>query len=130
MVVCWGNVWAVAFTGADSENNQTITQLLVEMDGFNSNDDIIIIGATNRKDMIDEGILRPGRFDIQIEIPRPDVEGRKKIIESQKNMRLRRAKEYAKKKKKKSKKIFEKNIDLKKIALATPHFSGADKNLQ
>ena len=66
-------------SGADSENNQTLNQLLVEMDGFDSDQSIIVIAATNRPEMLDEALLRPGRFDRTINIALPDIRGREEI---------------------------------------------------
>ena len=66
--------------GAESENNQTLNQLLVEMDGFSSEETIIVLAATNRPEMLDKALLRPGRFDRQITIPTPDLQGRLAIL--------------------------------------------------
>ena len=66
--------------GAESENNQTLNQLLVEMDGFSSEETIIVLAATNRPEMLDKALLRPGRFDRQITIPTPDLKGRLSIL--------------------------------------------------
>ena len=66
--------------GADTENNQTLNQLLVEMDGFSTEETIIILAATNRPEMLDKALLRPGRFDRQITIPAPDLKGREEIL--------------------------------------------------
>ena len=66
--------------GAESENNQTLNQLLVEMDGFGSEETIIVLAATNRPEMLDKALLRPGRFDRQITIPNPDLKGRLEIL--------------------------------------------------
>ena len=66
--------------GADTENNQTLNQLLVEMDGFDSDQSIIVIAATNRPEMLDEALLRPGRFDRTINIALPDIRGREEIL--------------------------------------------------
>ena len=67
-------------SGAESENNQTLNQLLVEMDGFSSEETIIVLAATNRPEMLDKALLRPGRFDRQITIPAPDRRGREEIL--------------------------------------------------
>ncbi|MBO5947575.1 ATP-dependent zinc metalloprotease FtsH, partial [bacterium] len=96
-------------SGAESENNQTLNQLLVEMDGFDETTNIIVIAATNRPDILDNALLRPGRFDRQIFIHRPDILGREQIL----NVHA------------KNKPLAE-NIDLKIIAKRTPGFTGAD----
>ncbi|MCI9064074.1 MAG: ATP-dependent zinc metalloprotease FtsH [Clostridia bacterium] len=67
-------------SGAESENNQTLNQLLVEMDGFSSEETIIVLAATNRPEMLDKALLRPGRFDRQITVPAPDLKGREAIL--------------------------------------------------
>ena len=66
--------------GGHDEREQTLNQLLVEMDGFESNDGVILIAATNRPDVLDPALLRPGRFDRRIVVPRPDVKGREGIL--------------------------------------------------
>lgn len=96
-------------SGSESENNQTLNQLLVEMDGFDTNETIIVLAATNRPEMLDKALLRPGRFDRQITIPAPDLLGREDIL-----------KLYAKDKK------LADNIDLKEIAGDTAGFTGAE----
>ncbi len=70
----------VGNSGGESENNQTLNQLLVEMDGFSSEETIIVLAATNRPEMLDKALLRPGRFDRQITIPAPDIKGRLEIL--------------------------------------------------
>jgi len=95
--------------GGHDEREQTLNQLLVEMDGFSSNEGIIIIAATNRPDILDPALLRPGRFDRQITVDRPDVKGREEVL-----------KVHARNK------PLDKSVDLKVIAQRTPGFSGAD----
>lgn len=95
--------------GADSENNQTLNQLLVEMDGFDSDQSIIVIAATNRPEMLDEALLRPGRFDRTINIALPDIKGREEILKIHS----------------KNKKIAE-DVDFKSIAGDTAGFTGAE----
>ncbi len=96
-------------TGAESENNQTLNQLLVEMDGFSSEETIIVLAATNRPEMLDNALLRPGRFDRQVTIPIPDIKGRLEIL-----------KIHAKDKK------LSDNINLESIAEDTAGFTGAE----
>ena len=96
-------------SGAETENNQTLNQLLVEMDGFDTDDTIIVLAATNRPEMLDKALLRPGRFDRQIVIAPPDLKGREEIL-----------KIHAK-----DKKIAE-NLSLKSIAEDTAGFTGAE----
>lgn len=95
--------------GGHDEREQTLNQLLVEMDGFGANEGIIIIAATNRADILDPALLRPGRFDRQIMVDRPDVKGREAVLEV-----------HAKNK------PLDASVDLKVIAMRTPGFSGAD----
>ncbi len=95
--------------GGHDEREQTLNQLLVEMDGFDTSEGIIVIAATNRPDILDPALLRPGRFDRQVFIPRPDVRGRYEIL-----------KVHAKDKK------LAPNVDLEIVARATPGFTGAD----
>ncbi len=95
--------------GGHDEREQTLNQLLVEMDGFEGNEGIIMIAATNRPDVLDPALLRPGRFDRQIVVPTPDVKGRLEILKVH------------------TKKIpLAENVELEKIARGTPGFSGAD----
>ncbi|MFP7210798.1 ATP-dependent zinc metalloprotease FtsH [Bacillus safensis] len=95
--------------GGHDEREQTLNQLLVEMDGFSANEGIIIIAATNRADILDPALLRPGRFDRQITVDRPDVIGREEVL-----------KVHAKNK------PLDESVNLKAIASRTPGFSGAD----
>jgi len=95
--------------GGHDEREQTLNQLLVEMDGFDSNEGIIVIAATNRPDILDMALLRPGRFDRRIVVPMPDVKGREEIL----NVHLRQV-------------PLAEDVDLKVIARSTPGFSGAD----
>ncbi|MGU3372003.1 ATP-dependent zinc metalloprotease FtsH [Bacillus mycoides] len=95
--------------GGHDEREQTLNQLLVEMDGFGANEGIIIIAATNRPDILDPALLRPGRFDRQITVDRPDVNGREAVL-----------KVHARNK------PLDENVNLRAIATRTPGFSGAD----
>ena len=95
--------------GGHDEREQTLNQLLVEMDGFETNEGVILIAATNRPDVLDPALLRPGRFDRQVVVPRPDVRGREEILRVH------------------TRKIpLSPQVDLSIIARATPGFSGAD----
>ncbi len=95
--------------GGNDEREQTLNQLLVEMDGFEANEGVIIIAATNRPDVLDPALLRPGRFDRQIVVPNPDVTGREKILK----VHVRKV-------------PLAPDVDLKVLARGTPGFSGAD----
>src|SRR5699024_8200844 len=95
--------------GGHDEREQTLNQLLVEMDGFGVNEGIIIIAATNRPDILDPALLRPGRFDRQITVDRPDVNGREAVL----HVHARN-------------KPLDDTVDLKTVAMRTPGFSGAD----
>ena len=95
--------------GGHDEREQTLNQLLVEMDGFESNDGVILIAATNRPDVLDPALLRPGRFDRHVMVPRPDVAGREGILQ----VHTRKTPLAG-------------EVELKTIARATPGFSGAD----
>ena len=95
--------------GAESENNQTLNQLLVEMDGFGSEETIIVLAATNRPEMLDKALLRPGRFDRQITIPNPDLKGRLEILKLHS----------------KDKKLSD-DVNLESIAEDTAGFTGAE----
>ncbi|MFM7734434.1 MAG: ATP-dependent zinc metalloprotease FtsH, partial [Alphaproteobacteria bacterium] len=95
--------------GGHDEREQTLNQLLVEMDGFESNDGVILIAATNRPDVLDPALLRPGRFDRRVVVPRPDVKGREGII----RVHTRRV-------------PLSDDVDVALLARSTPGFSGAD----
>ena len=95
--------------GGNDEREQTLNQLLVEMDGFESNEGIILIAATNRPDVLDPALLRPGRFDRQVVVPNPDVSGREKIL----RVHMRNIPLSA-------------DVDVRTLARGTPGFSGAD----
>ena len=95
--------------GGNDEREQTLNQLLVEMDGFEANEGIILIAATNRPDVLDPALLRPGRFDRQVVVPRPDIIGREKIL----RVHVRKV-------------PLAPDVDLRVIARGTPGFSGAD----
>jgi cell division protease FtsH len=95
--------------GGNDEREQTLNQMLVEMDGFESNEGVILIAATNRPDVLDPALLRPGRFDRQVVVPNPDVMGREKIL----RVHMRKV-------------PLASDVDPKVIARGTPGFSGAD----
>src|SRR5579859_155084 len=95
--------------GSHDEREQTLNQILVEMDGFDSNTNVIVIAATNRPDVLDPALLRPGRFDRQVVLDRPDIAGRRAILEV--HMKG---------------KPLDRSVDLMKIAKISPGFSGAD----
>ncbi|HET6488255.1 MAG TPA: ATP-dependent zinc metalloprotease FtsH [Syntrophales bacterium] len=95
--------------GGHDEREQTLNALLVEMDGFESNEGVILVSATNRPDVLDPALLRPGRFDRQVIVPLPDVKGREKILE----VHMRKT-------------IVSEDVEGKVIARGTPGFSGAD----
>src|ERR1700735_1578132 len=95
--------------GGNDEREQTLNQLLVEMDGFEANEGVILIAATNRPDVLDPALLRPGRFDRQVVVPNPDVLGREKILK----VHVRKV-------------PLAPDVELKTIARGTPGFSGAD----
>jgi cell division protease FtsH len=95
--------------GGNDEREQTLNQLLVEMDGFESNDGVILIAATNRPDVLDPALLRPGRFDRQVVVPNPDILGREQILK----VHMRKVQVGA-------------DVDARVIARGTPGFSGAD----
>ncbi|MTH35829.1 ATP-dependent zinc metalloprotease FtsH [Paracoccus limosus] len=104
-----GRARGVGIGGGNDEREQTLNQLLVEMDGFDANEGVIIIAATNRKDVLDPALLRPGRFDRQIYVPNPDIKGREKIL----SVHARKV-------------PIGPDVDLRIIARGTPGFSGAD----
>ena len=95
--------------GGNDEREQTLNQMLVEMDGFEANEGVILIAATNRPDVLDPALLRPGRFDRQVTVPNPDVNGREKIL----RVHMRKV-------------PLASDVDPKTIARGTPGFSGAD----
>ena len=104
-----GRQRGIGLGGGNDEREQTLNQLLIEMDGFEGNEGIIIIAATNRSDVLDPALLRPGRFDRKVLVGRPDVKGREAILRV-----------HAKNK------PLAKNVDLKLVAQQTPGFVGAD----
>ncbi len=104
-----GRLRGAGLGGGHDEREQTLNQLLVEMDGFETNEGVIIVAATNRPDVLDPALLRPGRFDRQVVVDTPDIKGREKILAVH------------------TKKIpLSKGVDLKVIARGTPGFTGAD----
>ena len=97
------------FGGGNDEREQTLNQLLVEMDGFNANEGVILIAATNRPDILDPALLRPGRFDRHVVVPRPDIRGRESILRVHvRNVPL------------------SKDVEVSVLARSTPGFTGAD----
>ncbi len=104
-----GRSRGAGYGGGNDEREQTLNQLLVEMDGFEANEGIIIVAATNRPDVLDPALLRPGRFDRQVTVPNPDIKGREKILQVH------------------ARKVpLGPDVDLRIIARGTPGFSGAD----
>ena len=97
------------YGGGNDEREQTLNQLLVEMDGFEVNEGVIILAATNRRDVLDPALLRPGRFDRTVNVPNPDIKGREKIL----NVHAKKT-------------PLGPDVDLRLIARGTPGFSGAD----
>ncbi len=104
-----GRMRGAGYGGGNDEREQTLNQLLVEMDGFGVNEGVIVMAATNRPDVLDPALLRPGRFDRQIMVPRPDQAGRKRILEVHV-----------------ANKPLDSDVDLHVIARRTPGFTGAD----
>lgn len=99
----------IGLGGGNDEREQTLNQMLVEMDGFESNDGVIIIAATNRPDVLDHALLRPGRFDRRIMVSNPDINGREQILK----VHLKKIR-------------YSSNLDVRSIAKGTPGFSGAE----
>jgi len=104
-----GRARGAGYGGGNDEREQTLNQLLVEMDGFEANEGVIIVAATNRRDVLDPALLRPGRFDRQVTVPNPDIKGREKIL----GVHARKT-------------PLGPDVDLRLIARGTPGFSGAD----
>ncbi len=104
-----GRSRGAGYGGGNDEREQTLNQLLVEMDGFEANEGIIIVAATNRADVLDPALLRPGRFDRQVQVPNPDIKGREKIL----RVHARKV-------------PLGPNVDLRIIARGAPGFSGAE----
>ena len=104
-----GRQWGAGLGGGHDEREQTLNQLLVEMDGFTSNEGVVVLAATNRADILDPALLRPGRFDRQIYVGRPDLKGREEIL----RVHARN-------------KPLSEDVDLRVLAQSTPGFSGAD----
>ena len=104
-----GRSRGVGYGGGNDEREQTLNQLLVEMDGFEANEGVIIVAATNRPDVLDPALLRPGRFDRQVQVPNPDIKGREKIL----GVHARKV-------------PLGPDVDLRIIARGCPGFSGAD----
>jgi len=104
-----GRSRGAGYGGGNDEREQTLNQLLVEMDGFEANEGVIILAATNRRDVLDPALLRPGRFDRQVQVPNPDIKGRDKIL----NVHARKV-------------PLGPDVDLRVIARGCPGFSGAD----
>ena len=104
-----GRARGVGIGGGNDEREQTLNQLLVEMDGFDANEGVIIVAATNRPDVLDPALLRPGRFDRQVQVPNPDIRGREKIL----SVHARKT-------------PLGPDVDLRVIARGCPGFSGAD----
>jgi cell division protease FtsH len=95
--------------GGNDEREQTLNQLLVEMDGFSENEGVVVVAATNRPDVLDKALLRPGRFDRQINVPNPDINGREQILK----VHIKKI-------------VASSDVDIKVLARGTPGFAGAD----
>ncbi len=95
--------------GGNDEREQTLNQLLVEMDGFSENEGVVVVAATNRPDVLDKALLRPGRFDRQINVPNPDINGREQILK----VHIKKI-------------VASSDVDIKILARGTPGFAGAD----
>ncbi len=95
--------------GGHDEREQTLNQLLVEMDGFEANEGVILVAATNRPDVLDPALLRPGRFDRRVVVPRPDMKGREGIL----RVHMRKV-------------PIGEDVSMEKLARGTPGFAGAD----
>ena len=104
-----GKTRGTSVVGGHDEREQTLNALLVEMDGFDSNSGVIVLAATNRPEMLDQALLRPGRFDRQVLVDRPDVAGREQIL----RVHVRNVK-------------LDESVDLKEVAKISPGFAGAD----
>ena len=105
----WGGERGAGLGGGHDEREQTLNQILVEMDGFDTDTNVILIAATNRPDILDPALLRPGRFDRQVVMDRPDAKGREAIL----NVHVKG-------------KPLEPDVNLRTIAKGTPGFAGAD----
>ena len=105
----WAAIAAPGLGGGHDEREQTLNQLLVEMDGFESNEGVILVAATNRPDVLDPALLRPGRFDRRVVVGRPDVKGREMILRVHTK-----------------KTPLADDVDLSVVARGTPGFAGAD----
>src|SRR5207247_7606896 len=108
-LVAIGRQRGVHVGSVNDEREQTLNQLLVEMDGFETNEGVILIAATNRPDVLDRALLRPGRFDRRVVVPRPDVKGREGIL----RVHTRRV-------------PIAENVNVELLARQTPGFAGAD----
>ncbi|KAK9220466.1 hypothetical protein WN943_009117 [Citrus x changshan-huyou] len=105
----WGRQRGAGLRGGNDEREQTINQLLTEMDGFSGNSGVIVLAATNGPDVLDSALLRPGRFDRQVTVDRPDVAGRVKILQVHSG-----------------RKAPAQDVEFEKVARRTPGFTGPD----